>query len=64
MVGRRRCLVRSALGKAILAASPSALRQEMLDMTASLVAKRDGLDFTRHVVCDGLFKEAVHRVVA
>ena len=34
MVGRRRSLVRSALGKAILAASPPALRREMLDLTA------------------------------
>ena len=49
MVGRRRSLVRSALGKAILAASPLALRREMLDMTASLVeedillqTKKDG----------------------
>ena len=31
MVGRRRSLVRSALGKAILAASPPALRREMLE---------------------------------
>jgi len=29
-----RSLVRSALGKAILAASPPALRREMLDLTA------------------------------
>jgi IclR family mhp operon transcriptional activator len=34
--------VRSALGKAILAASPPALRREMLEMTASLV-EEDGL---------------------
>jgi IclR family transcriptional regulator, mhp operon transcriptional activator len=37
MVGRRRSLVRSALGRAILTASPPALRREMLAMTASLV---------------------------
>jgi IclR family mhp operon transcriptional activator len=37
MVGRRRSLIRSALGRAILAASPPALRREMLEMTASLV---------------------------
>jgi IclR family transcriptional regulator, mhp operon transcriptional activator len=37
MVGRRRSLLRSALGKAILAASSPALRREMLEMTTSLV---------------------------
>jgi IclR family mhp operon transcriptional activator len=37
MVGRRRSLVRSALGKAVLAASPPALRRQMLEMTATLV---------------------------
>jgi IclR family mhp operon transcriptional activator len=37
MVGRRRSLVRSALGRAILAASPPALRREMLETTASFV---------------------------
>jgi IclR family mhp operon transcriptional activator len=37
MVGRRRSLVRSALGRAILTASKPALRREMLEMTASLV---------------------------
>lgn len=37
MVGRRRSLVRSALGKSILAASAPSLRREMLDLTASLV---------------------------
>lgn len=37
MVGRRRSLVRSALGRAILTASPPALRREMLELTAALV---------------------------
>ena len=37
MVGRRRSLLRSALGRAILTASPPTLRREMLEMTASLV---------------------------
>ena len=37
MVGRRRSLINSALGRAILVASPPALRREMLEMTASLV---------------------------
>lgn len=37
MVGRRRSLVRSALGYAMLSAATPALRQEMLDITASLV---------------------------
>jgi hypothetical protein len=43
MVGRRRSLVHSALRKAILAASPPALRREMLDLTASLVEEDAGL---------------------
>jgi IclR family transcriptional regulator, mhp operon transcriptional activator len=37
MVGRRRSLVRSALGRAILTASSPGLRREMLELTASLV---------------------------
>jgi IclR family mhp operon transcriptional activator len=37
MVGRRRSLVRSALGRAILTAAVPALRREMLEVTASLV---------------------------
>lgn len=37
MVGRRRSLVRSALGRAILSAASPALRREMLEITASLV---------------------------
>jgi IclR family transcriptional regulator, mhp operon transcriptional activator len=37
MVGRRRSLLNSALGRAILVASSPALRREMLEMTASLV---------------------------
>lgn len=37
MVGRRRSLVRSALGRAILSAAPPALRRDMLEVTASFV---------------------------
>lgn len=37
MIGRRRSLVRSALGRAILTAASPTLRREMLDITASLV---------------------------
>jgi IclR family mhp operon transcriptional activator len=37
MVGRRRSLVRSALGRAILSAAAPALRREMLELTRSLV---------------------------
>ena len=37
MIGRRRSLVRSALGRAILSSASPALRREMLDITASLV---------------------------
>jgi IclR family mhp operon transcriptional activator len=50
MVGRRRSLVRSALGKAILAASPPTLRREMLDLTASLVEEDSGLAKDRRFI--------------
>lgn len=43
MIGRRRSLDRSALGKAILAASTPALRREMLELTASFVEEDAGL---------------------
>jgi IclR family transcriptional regulator, mhp operon transcriptional activator len=56
MVGRRRSLVRSALGKAILAASPPTLRREMLDMTASLVEDDAGLAKDRRFIDDALFQ--------
>jgi IclR family mhp operon transcriptional activator len=52
MVGRRRSLVRSALGRAVLAASPPALRREMLEMTASLVAEDSALAKDRRFVED------------
>jgi IclR family mhp operon transcriptional activator len=39
MVGRRRSLVRSALGRAILSAASPVLRREMLAITATLVAE-------------------------
>ena len=56
MVGRRRSLVRSALGKAILAASPPALRREMLDLTASLVEEDAGLAKDRRFIEDILLQ--------
>jgi IclR family mhp operon transcriptional activator len=37
MIGRRRSLLRSALGRAILAAARPALRREMLEITGSMV---------------------------
>jgi IclR family mhp operon transcriptional activator len=37
MVGRRRSLVRSALGRAVLSAAAPALRREMLEITATFV---------------------------
>src|ERR1700716_4367734 len=52
MVGRRRSLIRSALGRAVLAASPPALRREMLEMTASLVEEDALLAQDRHFVED------------
>lgn len=54
MVGRRRSLVRSALGKAILAASAPALRREMLDLTASLVEEDAALAKDRRFIDDTL----------
>ena len=42
--------MRSALGKAILAASPPALRHEMLDLTASLVEEDAGLAMDRRFI--------------
>jgi IclR family mhp operon transcriptional activator len=56
MVGRRRSLVRSALGKAILAASPPALRREMLDLTASLVEEDAALAKDRRFIEDILLQ--------
>ena len=53
MVGRHRSLIRSALGRAMLAASPSALRQEMLEITASLVGEDSVLAKDQHFV-DGI----------
>jgi IclR family mhp operon transcriptional activator len=50
MVGRRRSLIRSALGRAVLAASPPALRREMLEMTASLVEEDAALAKDRRFV--------------
>jgi IclR family mhp operon transcriptional activator len=52
MVGRRRSLVRSALGRAALAASSPALRREMLEMTASLVDEDSALAKDRHFIED------------
>jgi IclR family mhp operon transcriptional activator len=54
MVGRRRSLVRSSLGRAILTAASPALRREMLEITASFVAEDAALardrGFIDHVV--------------
>ncbi len=50
MVGRRRSLVRSALGRAILAAASPALRREMLDITASFVPEDAALARDRNVI--------------
>lgn len=50
MVGRRRSLVRSALGRAILAASPPALRREMLELTASRVVEDAALAKDRRFI--------------
>jgi len=52
MVGRRRSLINSALGRAILAASSPALCREMLEMTASLVEEDALLAKDRHFVED------------
>jgi IclR family mhp operon transcriptional activator len=56
MVGRRRSLVRSALGKAILAASAPPLRREMLDLTASLVGEDAKLARDRRFIDDILLQ--------
>ena len=48
--------MRSALGKAILAASPPALRREMLDLTASLVEEDAGLAKDRRFIEDILLQ--------
>ena len=50
MVGRRRSLVRSALGYAMLSAATPALRQEMLDITASLVPEDAALAQDRRFI--------------
>jgi IclR family mhp operon transcriptional activator len=50
MVGRRRSLVRSALGRAILTASSSALRREMLETTASFVEEDASLAKDRRFI--------------
>jgi IclR family mhp operon transcriptional activator len=52
MVGRRRSLLRSSLGHAILTASPPTLRREMLEMTASLVKEDAALAKNRRFVED------------
>jgi len=56
MVGRRRSLVRSALGKAVLATSSPALRREMLDLTASLVEEDADLAKDRRFINDILLQ--------
>lgn len=56
MVGRRRSLVRSALGKALLFASSPSLRREMLDLTASLVDEDRDLAKSRRFI-DGILSQ-------
>lgn len=56
MVGRKRSLVRSALGKAILAASAPALRREMLELAASLVEEDAELAKDRRSIDDMLLQ--------
>jgi IclR family transcriptional regulator, mhp operon transcriptional activator len=50
MVGRRRSLVRSALGHAILTAASPALRREMLEITASFVPEDAALASNRNFI--------------
>jgi IclR family transcriptional regulator, mhp operon transcriptional activator len=50
MVGRRRSLVKSALGRAILAAASPALRREMLEVAASLVPEDAAIARDRRLV--------------
>ena len=50
MVGRRRPLLRSALGRAMLTAAPVALRREILEITASLVPEEAALARDRRFV--------------
>jgi len=50
MVGRRRSLVRSALGRAILSAASPALRREMLDITASFAPEDAALARDRNFI--------------
>ena len=52
MVGRRRSLVRSAMGRAILAASPPSLRREMLETTAAFVEEDAPLARDRRFIDD------------
>lgn len=56
MVGRRRSLVRSALGKAMLAASAPPLRREMLNLAASLVEEDAELAKDRRFIDDILLQ--------
>ncbi|MDO8399084.1 MAG: hypothetical protein Q7T45_14820 [Bradyrhizobium sp.] len=65
MMGHKTSLVRSALGRAILSASPPALRPEMLDLTASLVEKDAGVAKDRRFIDDILLqtKKASVRIV-
>jgi IclR family mhp operon transcriptional activator len=54
MVGRRRSLVRSALGRAVLSAASPALRREMLEIAASFVPEDAAIardfSFIDHIV--------------
>jgi IclR family mhp operon transcriptional activator len=50
MVGRRRSLVRSALGRAVLSAASPALRREMLEIAASFVPEDAALARDQNVI--------------
>jgi IclR family mhp operon transcriptional activator len=52
MVGRRRSLIRSALGRAILTAASPALRREMLEITASFVPEDAALAKDRSYIAN------------
>ena len=52
MVGRRRSLIRSALGRAILTAATPALRREMLEITASFVPEDAALAKDRSYIAN------------
>ena len=56
MVGRRRSLVRSALGRAILTAAAPALRRQMLEITAALVPEDAAIACDRRLIAHAVAK--------